>query len=116
MTTLKLSPLNNWIANQFISTQKNDIYNKWKAFTNSQAATKTQWYLISMMVQGVLFLPIPAVLMYYYNASIIVLPITFGLYLANIIVGMGGSSIRAVVGLFLFSVLINLTILALYIF
>jgi hypothetical protein len=74
------------------------------------------WFFSSVIFQGVLFLPIPAVLMFYYNASIIVLPITFGLYLANIIVGMGGSSIRIVIGLFLFSVLVNLMMLTLYIF
>jgi hypothetical protein len=97
-------------------TVKNHTLANLLAITDHQADNKTIWFLFSLIFQGVLFLPIPAVLMYYYHASIIVLPITFGLYLANIIVGMGGSNIRVVLGLFLFSVLINLTMLALYIF
>ena len=97
-------------------TVKNHTLANLLTITDHQADNKTIWFLFSLIFQGVLFLPIPAVLMYYYHASIIVLPITFGLYLANIIVGMGGSSIRVVLGLFLFSVLTNLTMLALYIF
>jgi hypothetical protein len=82
---------------------------------DSQADNKTAWFLISLIFQGVLFLPIPAVLMYYYQASIIVLPVTFGLFMSNIIVGMGGSSIRVVLGMIALSVLVNVTMLALYI-
>jgi hypothetical protein len=97
-------------------TAKNHTLASLLAVADHQAEHKTIWFFFSLVFQGVLFLPIPAVLMYYYNAPIIVLPITFGLYLANIIVGMGGSNIRVVLGLFVFSVLINLTMLALFIF
>ncbi|MDB5144907.1 MAG: hypothetical protein JWQ66_3620 [Mucilaginibacter sp.] len=97
-------------------TVKNHTLVNLLSVADHQADNKTIWFFFSLVFQGVLFLPIPAVLMYYYNASIIVLPITFGLYLANIIVGMGGSNIRIVLGLFLFSVLVNLVMLALYIF
>ena len=97
-------------------TVKNHTLANLLAVADHQANNKTIWFFFSLVLQGVLFLPIPAVLMYYYNASIMVLPITFGLYLANIIVGMGGSNIRVVLGLFLFSVLVNLMMLALYIF
>jgi len=83
---------------------------------DAQAEHKTMWFLFSLIFQGVLFLPIPAVLMYYYHAPIIVLPITFGLYLGNIIVGMGGSGIRVVLGFQLLSILVNLGMLALFIF
>ena len=83
---------------------------------DAQAEHKTMWFLFSLIFQGVFFLPIPAVLMYYYHAPIIVLPITFGLYLANIIVGMGGSGIRIVIGTLFFSILVNLGMLALFIF
>ena len=92
---------------------------KWTNLLNiadHQAEHKTIWYLFSLLFQGVVFLPIPAVLMYYYHASIIVLPITFGFYLGSIIVGMGGYSIRVVIGFFMCCVMVNLTMLALYIF
>ena len=94
---------------------KNNSWTKLLTVADAQAEHKTAWFLFSLIFQGVLFLPIPAVLMFYYNASIIVLPITFGLYLGNIIVGMGGSGIRVVLGFQLLSVLINLGMLAIYI-
>jgi hypothetical protein len=97
-------------------TAKNHVWANLLSIADKQTDNKTIWYFFSLIFQGVLFLPIPAVLMYYYNAPIMVLPITFGLYLANIIVGMGGSNIRVVIGLFLFSVLVNIAMLALYIF
>jgi hypothetical protein len=101
----------NWVI-----VKETHIWANLMAKLDSQAEYKTIWFLFSLIFQGVLFLPIPAVLMYYYNAPIVVLPITFGLYLANIIVGMGGSGIRMVIGFFFFTALVNLFMLALYIF
>jgi hypothetical protein len=98
------------------STVANHTWASLLSIADHQAEHKTIWFFFSLVFQGVLFLPIPAVLLFYYNASIIVLPITFGLYLANIIVGMGGAGIRVVLGLFICSVLINLGMLAVYIF
>jgi hypothetical protein len=97
-------------------TVKNNTWNELLKMVDKQAENKTAWFLFTLVFQGVFFLPIPAVLMYYYNASIIVLPLTFGLYLGSIIVGMGGSGIRVVIGWLLLSILINLGMLALYIF
>jgi hypothetical protein len=97
-------------------TVKNHSWTNLLAIADHQADHKTMWFLFSLIFQGVCFLPIPAVLIYYYHASIIVLPITFGLYLSNIIVGMGGSGIRVVIGLFLLSTLINLSMIAMHIF
>lgn len=93
-----------------------NLWSKLLTAADSQADNKTAWFLVSLIFQGVLFLPIPAVLMYYYQAPLIVLPVTFGLYLSNIIAGMGGSGIRVVLGMILLSVMVNLTMLALYIF
>jgi hypothetical protein len=93
---------------------KNNTWIKLLASVDSQAGNKTAWFLFTLVFQGIIFLPIPAVLMYYYNAPIFVLPITFGLYLGSIIVGMGGSGIRVVIGWLLMSMLINLGMLALY--
>src|SRR5271170_5350583 len=94
---------------------KNNNWTKLLSIVDGQTEHKTVWFLFSLIFQGVLFLPIPAILMYYYHASIIVLPITFGLYLGNIIVGMGGSGIRVVLGYQLLSMLINLGMLVFYI-
>jgi hypothetical protein len=95
---------------------KNHFWANILNIADHQSEHKTIWYLFSLIFEGVFFLPIPAVLMYYYHASIIVLPITFGLYLGSIIVGMGGYGIRVLMGYFIFSVLVNLIMLALYIF
>lgn len=94
---------------------KNNTWNELLTLVDNQAPYKTAWYLFTLVFQGVLFLPIPAVLMYYYHASIIVLPLTFGIYLGSIIIGMGGSGIRVIIGWFLLSMLINLGMLVLYI-
>jgi len=94
---------------------KNNTWNELLAIVDNQADNKTAWFLFTLVFQGVLFLPVPAVLLYYYQASIIVLPITFGLYLGSIIVGMGGSGIRVIIGWLLMSLLVNLSMLAFYI-
>jgi hypothetical protein len=95
---------------------KNHFWSNILSIADHQSEHKTIWYLFSLIFEGVFFLPIPAVLMYYYHASIIVLPITFGLYLGSIIVGMVGYGIRVLMGYFIFTVLVNLIMLALYIF
>jgi hypothetical protein len=95
---------------------KNNTRHDLLAMVDSQADKKTAWFLFTLVFQGVFFLPIPAVLMYYYHAPVMVLPITFGLYLGSIIVGMGGSGIRVIIGWLVMSMLINLGMLALYIF
>jgi len=98
-----------------LTVKETHIWTNLLAVADHQSEHKTIWFLFSLIFQGVLCLPIPAVLMYYYHAPIIVLPITFGLYLANIIVGMGGMGIRVVIGALLFSILVNLGMLALFI-
>ncbi len=108
--------INTNIAHYPTRSIKNNTWNNLLAILDNQAGNKTAWYLVTLVLQGVLFLPIPAVLMYYYHAPIFVLPITFGLYLGSIIVGMGGSGIRVIIGWLLMSMLINLGMLAVYIF
>lgn len=64
------------------------------SYSDTQAKNQTLWFFVSLILQGVFFLPIPAVLMFYYVAPIIVLVITLLLYFANIIAGMGGSGMH----------------------
>ncbi len=115
MTTMKMSAAENWINGLTAAEQKVNIYNKWLAFEDSQAQSKTLWYLVSIIAQGVLFLPIPAVLMYYFSAPIIVLIITMTLFFSNVIAGMGGSGIRTLISLFAISIIVHLFMLALFI-
>jgi hypothetical protein len=104
-----------WALKSALLTRKTNIYGKWLAFTDTQAESKTLWYVVSMIVQGVLFLPIPAVLMYYFNAPGIVLAVTMILFFANIIAGMGGSGIQALITLFALSIFVHLTMLLVFI-
>jgi hypothetical protein len=114
MATLKLNAPT-WQVATNDQNNHTTLWNKWLTITNSQADNKTVWFLVSLMIQGVLFLPIPAVLMYYYDAPIIILGITMILFFANIIAGMGGSGIRTVLSFFAASVIIHLTMLAVFI-
>jgi hypothetical protein len=97
--------------------QKNTttIFTKWLAIIDGQADSKTMWFMISLIVQGVLFLPIPAVVTYYFNAPVMVLAITLPLFFANIVMGMSGAGIRTILGLFIISVVIHILMLAVFI-
>lgn len=92
-----------------------NIWNKLVAFTDSQAKVKTQWFMISLIVQGVFFLPLPAALSFYYGAPVYLLFITLGLFFANIISGMGGAGIRVTAGLLAISIVVHLVMMAVYI-
>ena len=116
MATLTNAPAH-WLAEPATQKQKNtiNIYNKLLAFADGQAQSKTLWYMVSMIAQGVLFLPIPAVLIYYFNAPIMVLAVTLILFFANIIAGMGGEGIRMLMALFALSVFVHLVMLAVFV-
>ena len=117
MDTLKLQTTARLTDNQVIKTQKseNGFYKKWLTFTESQAKYKTFWFLASMVAQGVFLLPVPVVLIYYFNAPVLILAVTLSLFFANIIAGMGGSSVRVLLSLFALSLLIHLLMLGAFI-
>jgi len=95
--------------------QKNKVslLTRWTAFEDSQAPNITLWYLVSMIVQGVFFLPLPAFLIYSFNAPVPILFVTLGLFFANIIAGMGGLGIRAILTLFAVSFIAHLLMIVL---
>lgn len=97
-------------------TQKNQsLAYKWNTFVDSQADSKTLWFLVSLVFQGVFFLPVPAILLYYFNAPILVLAITLTLFFANIIAGMGGAGIKAMLSLFAISIILHALMLIVFI-
>ena len=106
-----------WTAGSATQKQKSPgtIFTRFMAFADRQAEHKTMWFLVSLIAQGVLFLPVPAALMYYFNAPILVLVITMTLFFANIIAGMGGASTRVLLSLFVLSALIHLLMMAVFI-
>lgn len=115
MDALKLNPAINLSEEETIK-ESISVRKKFAAFAASQADKRTAWFLVSILGQGVLFLPIPAALMYYYNASIAVLAITMVLFFANIIAGMGGSKIGTLIFLLALSIVVHLGMIAVCVF
>ena len=80
-----------------------------------QADRKTLWFLVSLVFQGVFLLPVPAALIYYFNAPVLVLVVTLTLFFANIIAGMGGAGIKTLLWLFASSIIIHLLMITIFI-
>ncbi|AYL96752.1 hypothetical protein [Mucilaginibacter celer] len=120
MATIKINAPEWTAANTNTSStsakkNKQSNWNKLMAYVDSQAPNRTGWFMFALLSQGVLFLPIPALLLYYFSAPIIVLAITLVLFFANIIAGMGGSGIRTLLGLFALSILVHITMLLVFV-
>jgi len=103
------------LTNEQVIKKNEEKLGRFEIFADNQSSNRTVWFLVSLVAQGVLFLPIPAALMYYYNAPVLVLIITLALFFANIIAGMGGSGIRTLIGLFALSIVVHLLMLAVFI-
>lgn len=93
----------------------NTTLNKLAAWADRQAPNRTMWFMVALIAQGVLFLPLPAVLLYYFNAPVMILAVTLGLFFSNIIAGMGGASIRTLLTFFAVSIIANLTMLLIFV-
>lgn len=105
MTTLTNSPAS-WVSVTSNQKQPVNLWHKWLAVADAQAPNKAMWFASTLVIMGVLFLPLPAILIYSYNASILVLIISMILFFANFIFGMGGSSIRVTLTIFAASIII----------
>lgn len=112
MNTIELNPAIE-LTNEETSERAASLREKYAAFAASQADKRTAWFLVSILGQGVLFLPVPAALMYYYNAPIVVLAITLVLFFANIIAGMGGSKIGSMIFLLALSIVVHMAMIVL---
>jgi hypothetical protein len=105
MATLTASA--QWNTKAAVKSNSTNLISKWTAFMESQSGNKTLWFLVSLVVQGVFFLPVPAVLIYYNDAPILVLAVTLALFFANIIAGMGGAGIKTLLRLFAVSIIVH---------
>lgn len=105
-----------WTAESYnSSTNHPGLYSKFLSFADSQSERKAMWFFVALIVQGVFFLPLPAFLMYYYDAPLIVLLITMTCFFTTIISYMGGAGIRTVLLLSASSILIQVLMAALVI-
>src|ERR1700748_1097574 len=103
-----LTTQTNWQNPSIDQSKPRSLWGRWLTIADAEAPRKTLWFFISLISQGVLFLPIPALLMYYFNAPIAVLSISLILFFANFIAGMGGSNIRTTLSLFVISIAVHL--------
>ena len=104
-----------WDAKDAAPVPAHTWLGKWNLFMESQEKWITLWFLVSLVFQGVFFLPVPAVLIYYAAAPVPVLAITLTLFFANIIAGMGGAGIKTLLWLFALSIAIHLLMILFFI-
>ncbi len=113
MTTFKINLSDTGSVSSFLKNNK--TWQKYIAFADSQTKNRMLWFLVAFVFQAVVFLPIPAALMYYYNASIACLAVTVLLFFGFLVVGMTGFGIRTLIFYITLSFAINLTMLTIYI-
>ncbi|NCD68246.1 hypothetical protein [Mucilaginibacter agri] len=115
MATLKAIDQVSWTAEHHTENNFN-LWTKFIAWTDSQKPNHTLWFFITLIGQGVLFLPVPAVLMYYYDAPIGVLAVTMVCFFTTIIANMGGEGIRTTLTLLAASTIIHVAMVLAFVF
>jgi hypothetical protein len=118
MATLKTIAPVTWINTANHTADNNYSLNlvaRFNHFADSQKQSHTLWFFLVLMVHGVLFLPLPAVLSYYYDAPVAVLAVTMTCFFTNLIANMGGAGIRATLLFFGGSILLHVLMALIYI-
>jgi hypothetical protein len=118
MATLKTIAPATWINTANHTADSNYSLNlvaRFNHFADSQKQSHTLWFFLVLMVHGVLFLPLPAVLSYYYDAPVVVLAVTMICFFTNLIANMGGAGIRATLLFFGGSILLHVLMALIYI-
>lgn len=113
MTTISANTT--WAAKDAAQNKTHNLLYKWNLLMESQAERITLWFLVSLIFQGVFFLPVPAALIYYAGAPVLVLAVTLTLFFANIIAGMGGAGIKTLLWLLASSIVIHLLMILVFI-
>ena len=90
----------NWSSAPFSKNQENSFSLKLLKIANSAVDSKTAWFVVFIIGQSVLLLPILAVLIFYLHVQFNLVLITIVLYAANILSEMRGSGIRILVSFF----------------
>ena len=114
MNTLKLNPSVK-LAKEETAKKPYSIYQRFNDFAEGQNEKRAAWYLISILGPGVLILPVPAALIYYYNAPAWTVAITVTLFFASVVVGMGGSNIRVLIALLGLNIIVHLLMIAIFV-
>ncbi|RZK33520.1 MAG: hypothetical protein EOO90_32165 [Pedobacter sp.] len=112
MATLKTTAAANWTAANATAKTQNNPWEKYLTFVDGQSANRTLWFLISLGIHATFFLPLPLVLIGFFNAPIAFLVITMLCFFANFVANMGGSGIRTTFTCFMASIVIHLGMIA----
>jgi len=115
METIKTLPAINWTQADKSNDSKITLWNKFLAYCDSQKEKRTLWFFVSLTVHGVFILPLPLVLIYYFNAPALILLVTMCCFFGNFIANMGGAGIRVTLSFFAASVLIHLAMLLVFV-
>jgi len=103
-----------WDVKSATPARTNTLLEKWNLFMDSQSSRITLWFLVSLLFQGVLILPVPAILIYYANAPVAILMVTLTLFFGNIIAGMGGAGVKTLLWLFASSIATHLLMILVF--
>lgn len=114
MKNITLDSSNNVPLTNYVASQKS-MLGIYLAFADGQKPNAMLWFFLSLMINGVLFLFVPAVLIWNFGAPLAVLAVTIVGFFSNLISNMGGAGIRTTITLFFVMVLINTGMLVYYI-
>jgi hypothetical protein len=114
MNTIELEPSATPVKTAAIE-RPDSILKRFEAFAESQKNKRLGWFMISLLAQAVIFLPIPAALMYYCDASVSVLAIGVGLFFINLVAGMAGSKINVLMILIAITTIVNVAMILAYV-
>lgn len=114
MLTLKTNTKAAWAAKPIAKHTLNPV-KAYLRFVDGQKDHQTMWWFVNLVVHGNLVLAVPAVIIYYYNAPVILLGVTVLGFFGNLVAIMGGAGIRICLTAFFASLLVNLGMLLFYI-
>ncbi|RYU87290.1 hypothetical protein EWM62_16390 [Mucilaginibacter terrigena] len=114
MLTIKPNTTANWTVKPTRTIAFNPVKSYLK-YADSQKGNHTLWWFVNLMVHGNLVLAVPAVLIYYYHAPVIILGITVIGFFGNLVANMCGAGIRVTLTAFFASLLINMAMLLIFI-
>lgn len=114
MNTIELNPSVNLAAEEVTPTHYS-LYKRFLNYSETQTEKRAAWFLLSILGPGVLFLPLPAFLMYYYDAPIWTLATTLVLFFASVVTGMAGSKTSVVIFLLGLNIIVHVAMLLAFI-
>ncbi|MGI4021577.1 MAG: hypothetical protein ACRYFA_08740 [Janthinobacterium lividum] len=113
MATLKTTVLAPWITPEHTSFDASFITKKYNTFADSQKANHTLWFLISLMIHGIVLIPMAWALVFFFNGpAALFMATSLICFFTSIIANMGGSGIRSTLLVFSISLFLHAAMVA----